>query len=212
MFVSNPEGAGRTVLRKTARRTDEAEPLTAASVLFAMSSDDVLVFGRSDPETRDDLYTLPLYGEASPVPLLRTEFDEEHATLSPDGRWFAYTTDEAGQEDIYARPFPNADDDKQRISTEGGREPLWGPHGALYYRGANGMMAVAVDTESGLRVGTPKLLFEGELYVRGGGTQYDIAPDGRFLMIKPGDTSTTQNGVFAIQNWHQELKRLVPVD
>ena len=47
------------------------------------------------------------------------------------------------------------------------------------------------------------------------GRTYDVAPDGRrFLMIKEGsdDTSGPANTIVVVQNWDQELKRLVPVD
>ncbi len=44
-----------------------------------------------------------------------------------------------------------------------------------------------------------------------GGRTYDIAPDGqRFLMIKEGKDATPR--IIVVQNWHEELKRLVPVD
>ena len=212
VFRSNRGGAGQAIFRTMADGTGDAVRLVTGSFAFAVSADDALVFGQSDPETRDDLYILPMDHESSPVPLLQTEFDEEHATVSPDGQWFAYTTDEAGLEDIYARPFPNANDDKRRISTGGAREPLWGSDGELFYRGVDGMMSVRIETQPAFRLGTPTPLFDDTLYVGGGGTQYDVAPDGRFLMTRPGDASTPEVSVVAVQNWHQELKRLVPVD
>ena len=73
------------------------------------------MFGESDSETLDDLHVLSLDAGSSPSPLLQTEFDEEHAAISPDGRWLAYTTNESGQEDVYVRPFPNVNDGKTRI-------------------------------------------------------------------------------------------------
>ena len=78
-----------------------------------------------------------------------------------------------------------------RISTGGAREPLWGPSGReLFYRGANALMTVSVETNPELRAGTPKVVFQDGDYFRGGGVQYDIGPNGRFLMINQGDVST----------------------
>ncbi len=49
-----------------------------------------------------------------------------------------------------------------------------------------------------------------------GGVQYDVSLDGkRFLMIKEGaatDAAALAEQITVVQNWHEELKRLVPVD
>ena len=58
------------------------------------------------------------------------------------------------------------------------------------------------------------MIFEGR-YLSGRGRMYDIAPDGqKFLMIKPEDAAEggTRENVVLIQNWFEELKRLVPTD
>ena len=48
-----------------------------------------------------------------------------------------------------------------------------------------------------------------------GGRTYDIAPDGqRFLMIKAGegeDAPATPR-IIVVQNWFEELRRLVPTN
>ena len=52
--------------------------------------------------------------------------------------------------------------------------------------------------------------FDGGLGVR----QYHVAPDGRFLMIRQGaatDEATAAPEIILVQNWFEELKRLVPV-
>jgi Tol biopolymer transport system component len=212
VFRSVREGGG--IFRRRADGTGDVEPLITGSPTaapFSLSRDGtVLVFGETATDTRDDMYTLSLESGSSPVLLLQTEFDEEHGALSPDGRWLAYTTDEAGQEDIYVRPFPNVNDRKWRISTEGGREPLWGRDGSeLFYRGSNGVTRVRIETEPTFRAGTPELLFEGP-YARFGGVTYDLAPDGRFVVIRTGESTSTQINV--VLNWFEELKRLVPTE
>ena len=82
-------------------------------------------------------------------------------------------------------------------------------------------MAVDVVTEGDeLRVSTPRALFEGAYLFagQGGVRQFDVAPDGRFLMItlgaarQPsdiGDARPTQ--VVLVQNWFEELKERVPI-
>ena len=71
------------------------------------------------------------------------------------------------------------------------------------------MMAVEVATEPTFTAGTPKLLFEGEFLSYGPRAVYDVTPDGqKFLMIKIGNQKVAELNV--VQNWFEELKRLVP--
>jgi hypothetical protein len=44
--------------------------------------------------------------------------------LSSDGRWFAYTSNESGRDQVYVQPFP-AGGGKWRVSTDGGGEAAW---------------------------------------------------------------------------------------
>jgi len=83
-------------------------------------------------------------------------------------------------------------------------------------------MAVRIQAEPNFTYGNPEVVFETTYFhgtFRGGrlgfGRTYDIASDGRrFLMIKPisrgGESEPTQ--LILVQNWLDELKRLVPVD
>ena len=86
----------------------------------------------------------------------------------------------------------------------------------LFYRNGDEMMAVAIETEPELSVGTPRLLFEGRfLPVLSGddpGGSYDISSDGqRFLMIKR-EQDLVPTEIIVVLNWFEELKRLVPTN
>ena len=83
----------------------------------------------------------------------------------------------------------------------------------LYWTGA-ALMTVPVQMESNFTRGTPEILFEGN-YVTGFGRSYDVMPDGqRFLMIKEGtpEESGVPPSLILVQNWFEELRRLVPVN
>jgi hypothetical protein len=47
--------------------------------------------------------------------------------------------------------------------------------------------------------------------VQGGGSprSWDLAPDGRFLMIKLPSAETSSD-IVVVQNWFEELRRLAP--
>jgi serine/threonine-protein kinase len=82
-----------------------------------------------------DLGVLSFDGEHEQRPLLSTPFNEQYGTLSPDGRWLAYSSDETGRDEVYVRPFPD-DGSKTLVSLDGGTEPRWGPDGReLFYIG-----------------------------------------------------------------------------
>jgi hypothetical protein len=76
-------------------------------------------------------------------------------------------------------------------------------------------MRVAVQGGSTFRVGNQVRLFEGPYFTTPtqAGRTYDISRDGqRFLMIKVGDGSdqaATPPSIGVVQNWQEELKRLV---
>ena len=65
-----------------------------------------LLYEESDPKTLSDLWLLPLFGDRKPVPYLKTPFNQVHAQFSPDGKWVAYVSDEAGRPEIFVQSFP----------------------------------------------------------------------------------------------------------
>jgi eukaryotic-like serine/threonine-protein kinase len=72
----------------------------------------------------------PLAGRSRPTePLVQTTAAELFGELSPDGHWLAYQSDEAGQNQIWVRPFPNVDGGQWQISTGGGITPVWARNG-----------------------------------------------------------------------------------
>ena len=176
-----------------------------------------LIYREEAGSTGLDLAMLTLGSDAPPEPLIVTEFNELNAEISPDGRWLAYRSNESGRDEIYVRPFPNVEAALWQVSTNGGQHPVWARSGdELFYRGLDGsLMQVPVELQPRFVAGTPTKLFEGP-YLRGAGRAYDVSPDGsRFLMIKEGDgpgDGSSPPGIVVVQNWFEELKRLVPTD
>ncbi len=128
----------------------------------------------------------------------------------------AYQSNESGQWEVYVRPFPDVNGGRWQVSSGGGGWPLWSPDGReLFYVGSEGMMAVPIETEPTFTQGTVDLLFD---YRRTGGRdrRIDISPEGdRFLMLKQGgglDETAETPSIIVVQNWFEELKRLVPTN
>jgi serine/threonine-protein kinase len=124
-------------------------------------------------------------------PLLDEPFHEQRPAISPDGRWLAYGSRESGRDEIYVRPFPDVGRDRWRVSGDGGRMAQWAPDGReLFYLTRDHLVAVGIETTSGFGVGTPDVLFGLDGFARVGALRhYDVAPDGRFLMLEEAGPS-----------------------
>ena len=156
-----------------------------------------------------DIWFMPLDGGRERQPFLDSDFNERKPRFSPDGRWLAYYSDESGRGETYVRSFPNPEQRKVDISTEGSEPGVaWASDGReLFYLSGNMMMAVDIETEPRFTAGTPRVLFEAPFPVS---TDFDITPDGqRFLMLRMGEQEAGQINI--VLNWHEELKRLVPI-
>ena len=224
VFASRREGGQLGFFSKRADGTGPVELLlmgeTAGFLMpYSWSSDGrTLAFGYVASDTGPDIGVLNLEGDREWHPLLQTASNELHPAFSPNGAWIAYTSDVSGRPEIYVERFPDLGD-RVTISTGGGRAPHWSPASdELFYRRLDGAMMVVpldtTDTAQGLAPGTPEVLFEGSSYPST--TQpvvdYDLSPDGdRFVMIKTGgDTADTTTSIILVQNWFEELTRLVP--
>jgi Tol biopolymer transport system component len=146
--------------------------------------------------------------------VLASPYDEYNARLSPDGTWLAYVSDESGRAEVYAQPYP-ALNARVPVSTDGGREPVWSHDGRkLFFRSAESVMEAGVVSMSPLEFAAPKALFR-DTFIRTQGsyhTHFDVAPDGRFLMIEnPNQGAIGRQEIHIVLNWADELKRLAPV-
>jgi Tol biopolymer transport system component len=126
--------------------------------------------------------------QMKPVPIVATRFNEYTPVISPNGRWLAYSSSETGRGEIVVVPFPRAGDSKWAVSADGGSEPVWSRDGReLFYRNnKREIVSVRVDTQGTFSTGATTVLFSDRLYQRlGTHQQYDVAPDGRFIMVRP---------------------------
>ena len=175
-----------------------------------------LVFDERDETLDFDINLLSMDDEHAVTGLIATEFNEAGATLSPNGRWIAYSSDRSGVEEVYVRPFPGLDS-LTPVSTGGGREPRWGPDGReLFYRLPNGELhVVAIDTGAAEIVVESNLVFQGirSFIASVGMRTYDIDPSGaRVITAALSRASDEQGGLIIVENWFEELKARVPVN
>ncbi|MEQ1761177.1 MAG: protein kinase [Vicinamibacterales bacterium] len=181
-----------------------------------------ILFSQRPPNARFDVHAMArsaqsASGVMAALPLIESPFDERQATLSPDGRWLAYQSTAPGRTEIFVRPFPIVEGGLRQVSTAGGTQPKWRADGReLFYRGLDGnVMAVPVlQTDDVWRANAPARLFDDRYYGRASPftfNQWDVAPDGRFLMIKEQVAAVgATRHMTLVLNWFEELKRLAP--
>ena len=169
----------------------------------------LLYIERATEDSNIHIWELPLEPKGDPRALVRIPGSHQWGPqLSPDERWLAYSSSQSGIMEVYVKPYGRPGGGRQ-VSTDGGDFALWSPDGrTIYYRNEEKMMAVDLQTEPGLSAGRPRLLFEAPELSR----EYDLSPDGRkFVMIRDEEAST-QPQYRIVQNWFEELKRLVPTN
>ncbi len=155
-----------------------------------------------------DILVLPTSGDAKPIPVARTPFNEFWPWFSPDGRFIVYQSNESGRMEIYVQTFPNASG-KWQVSTAGGGDPSWRSDGKeIFYRTAD-QKVMAVDVQAGetFQAGIPRPLFSARVLSGAFRNRYVASADGqRFLFVAPlGRESMTPTTV--VMNWWAGLER-----
>lgn len=122
---------------------------------------------------------------------------EQHSSrISPNGRWITYVSNETGQQEVWLEPLPR-NGQRVRVTTNGGRHPLWSPDGShLFYDQGGKMFRVRLTlSASPPAISEPETLpiqgfQQGDLR-----RQFDLMPDGRrLLMLFPLPAGTTSPG------------------
>ena len=169
------------------------------------SDGNMLVFTGVAPKTGPDIWILSMTGGREARPFLHTQFAEWGGTISPDGRWLAYTSDESGPLQVYVRPFPGPGEPYQ-ISTAEGREPVWGRDGReLFFRYFMGLLSAEIRTDPDFNPDTPRLIVSGD-YITGEipvFPNYDVSADGQHFVLIPREPRERRQ-INIDLNWFRE--------
>jgi serine/threonine protein kinase len=165
---------------------------TMSSHITAMAGNYAAVMV-NDPVMSVDLWLLSLGNQYEMRPFKQTPAAERQGTLSPDGRWMAYASNESGRSEIYVEAVPGPGG-RWQISTDGGEQPRWVRSGReIVYRNGTKMMSVPVQVQPEFRAGKGIELFDRK-FDRGGAVGgYDVSPDGQtFVMTRSEQANPTE--------------------
>jgi eukaryotic-like serine/threonine-protein kinase len=214
VYASNRPGTNWDLFVRPADGSGVAMPVMIgprAQVPRDVSRDDLVVY-TSDAGQNGEIWLLSLDGGTPGRKFLSLR--SEHAAFSPDARWIAYVSREAGsgREEVYiGRTDGSAG--KWQASSAGGTEPRWNRNGReLFYRNGNKLLAVSVSGTTVLSFDPPQTLFEnGAFPLSTIGINYDVSADGqRFLMVMQDPRVSRSKPLQVVTGWFAELKARVP--
>jgi len=211
-FSSTRNAEGEIYMRPTSGQGDIRLLYTANEQieLTDWSGDGRLIFfNRINPdEGGSDIWALDMQTFEA-MPLLSGSWFED-ASLSPDGKWLAFASDESGTSEIYVQSFPTAAG-RWMVSSDAGPSPAYRPawrgdSRELYYLRGGAVVAVAVTGDATFSFGTPKTLFS--VSVTTASDNYTVSKDGQRILtneLPPADQGKV--GARLIQNWTAALTR-----
>ncbi len=162
---------------------------------------------RQSTEGDYSLWLLELGDGPLARPLHETRFTERFATLSPDGRYVAYESNESGRPEIYIQSFPDSGV-RIQATRDGGEAPMWAGNSELFFWNGDHFFTVPVRTTPELTIGEPEALFEARRYTRNMSQEYGVTADGRRFLMATIPEASKPREVQIVLNWFTELERL----
>ncbi len=162
-----------------------------------------LIFTQRNKDTNYDLYAVAVDGDHKVRPLVVAPFDQVNASLSPDGKWLAYVSDESGQQEVFVQSM-NDPGIRAQISSEGGGWPRWNrSSNELFFLSKDKLLSAKFAPGPGLKPGKPEILFSDKRQW----SEYDVAPDGRLLVARDADNAEGAGiNINILPHWFDTLK------
>jgi serine/threonine-protein kinase len=179
--------------------------------VFWAPDGDWVIYRTGTTPTARDIYARRIRPDTATIAVAaRPGIDERAPALSPNGRWLAYVSGETGRDEIWVRPFPDVGAGSRRVSPGGSAvEPVWSDDGdELFFRTAEGLMALEITDVATFATGEVRRLFEAEgilLFTSHRRYTYDGRGD-RFLMMRELSQEAVPSELILVQNFIEEVK------
>ena len=203
-FAFIKSGTQHLYLKEADASAQEELLLDAANWMWPCdwSADGQFLLYGQNVGTDDELRVVSLTGERKTT-LIATGV-HEGARFAPDGRSIAYVSEKSGGSEVYLRPFPGDGRPAWQVSKGGGNAPRWSRNGKEIFFVSPNDKLMAAHVGPDLHTGTPVPLFD--LKSHGHDTEYEVFPDGRFLLLTPVKEQKSFP-LHVVMNWTSGLKR-----
>ncbi|TAK11950.1 MAG: serine/threonine-protein kinase [Acidobacteria bacterium] len=202
------------IFRLSASGASPPEQIAAAKpgeslVPTSVTSDGHLIVTRAAPGADPQILILSLDGAASARTLIAEPGGSLEGQVSPDGRWLAYSVriGSSGARDVFLRPFPDVNQYRVPVSTDGGSRPVWAANSrAIFYQApGDGGGVFKVDLSERGQLGRPAPF----VAPKGGSAQAIDMPTGgdRVVRIQPILDKGESNELRIVLNWFELLKQ-----
>jgi Tol biopolymer transport system component len=168
------------------------------------------------------IWALPLQDQGvqlkagTPEQIIKSTFGDQWPSISPDGRWLAYQSNQSGKFEVYVRAFPPSATSSggKLVSNNGGTFPHWSRTGQLVYKSADQLMTVSYRVNGPTFIADKPRVWITSLSGTSG-FDWDLAPDGkRVVALIPENTAQAaqpEHAIVMLQNFADELRRRVPL-
>lgn len=206
------EADGTSVARRVAKVAG-----SGAAILSSWSPDGGVLLATRYDAFRGVLCALDVSAapEAELQPLFGAKPGIGWTSFSPDGRRIAYTSDEAGREEVFVSGWDtNAKKPSGRaiqVSRTGGTFPRWSRDGSrlFFHTPENKILVATISRGPGLSATSPVAAWDLDKIgaaVGSGSPFYDVLPDGRLLVIRRGAEEDDVTRYEVALNFDEEVK------
>jgi Tol biopolymer transport system component len=208
------ENNSRSLVVKSVTGAEKKETVYKGTLLNMFPADwygkYILFEGNSTGPT--NIWVLSL-DDGKAHPLRESRFTETDSRFSPDGKWIVYTSNEDGRYEVWARSFPS-NENKIRISTNGGVKPRWRRDGKEIFYIANDdkLMAVRVSGDTRLEPEKAEPLFQTTPFVGNSVNPawrqpYDVTTEGNRFLIVSAIQGQNPPPLTIVLNWQTTAHR-----
>jgi dipeptidyl aminopeptidase/acylaminoacyl peptidase len=174
---------------------------------LAVAPDGTVVFIEPGADTGQDLWTLSPAGEVDQ--LVASPGRDWSPSVSPDGRWVAYMSDESGRDDVFVVPLQGgAAAGRVMVSIDGGTGPVWTRDGReILYRAGDDLMSAEVRSLSPtLVLGERRRLLDVSAFESQYFHELDVSADGQRFLFLRADPEARPTRIDIILDWFPELR------
>jgi Tol biopolymer transport system component len=209
VYYDQSVGAEKFLVAKPASGVGGEQRILTVPKSFAISDssprEPLLAVEGSTPAGAYKLWLLPLASGAGLRPFQQSSPGSQgHAAFSPDGRLVAYTSDEAGEPQVYVQSVDGAG--RWQVTSEGGDLARWRADGKeLYYVGLDRVLrAVAVTSLVPFASGDTQTLFAlrvPSLAITSQRSYYLPSADGQRFLVNGVSGTAVEPGIEVTLDW-----------